>query len=115
MTLTEARIIMILKGHFKCPDAKLAGLANAIWGEGHSQHLANDTAARFDKLGAALLRRAETFMDLKQGDLNRMQVEELACLKCNKTHWSAHHAVDTGKECPHCHEMACINPARDDL
>jgi hypothetical protein len=106
MTTEEAKIIAMLRCHFQCSFSKLAGLANAVWGD-----RVWELAENKSPLGRALVSAMERTLGIPHADSDRMVMAELVCMACQRTQWSLCYETDTTKECSHCGKMSAVIPA----
>lgn len=104
-------MIAALRIHFGCTFSKLAGLAVAIWGEGHAAEMADLEYGYGGPLGQRLVIKMEDTLELKRCESDEMTMTELVCMHCKRTQWSICYPSDTGKECGHCGKMASVIPA----
>ena len=110
MTIPEARIIALWQAGEHYSASRIGTMARAVWGDEAAEGMCDKNMSH--TLGTMLVRTAERVLDLHKGDLESMEMCEVACTSCTLTHVSLHYVnPDTMLECPHCREMACPKPA----
>lgn len=62
-------------------------------------------------IGVGLVMKMEDTLGIPRADSDRMVMEELLCMSCQRTQWSLCYETDTTKECAHCGKMTAAIPA----
>lgn len=104
MTIPEARIIALWRAGERYSASRIGTMASAVWGDEAVEGMRDKSLSH--TLGIMLVRTAERVLELHKGDLESMEMREVACTSCTLTHVSLHYVnPDTMLECPHCRVM----------
>lgn len=107
MTMEEARVIAMLRAHFKCQPSEIYRLCCSLWGSRRvRESIGIAQAGNFD-CGRELVTAMESMMGLVHSE--RMEIQQRSCQECGDVQWHVSLEFDKPERCHRCGALAaCI-------